>query len=219
MGNWNILLAAAAATVMVAAAPAAYAAVLTPGTGPTAPDVLSFGFGSELDSISGTFTSDLGAGDFTGDYTEAVFSDPDNTFGAGDLTFYITVSSSSSSGNDINRITTSSFAGSQTDVGYLGAPFNIGVAPSTVDRNTAAVVGFNISVAPGGDTDYLTIMTNVMRYTTGNISLASARGAQTVAGFAPAIPEPSTWAMMLLGFAGLGFAGLRRGPRKSVSIA
>jgi hypothetical protein len=26
----------------------------------------------------------------------------------------------------------------------------------------------------------------------------------------PAIPEPSTWAMMLLGFAGLGFAGYRR---------
>jgi len=26
----------------------------------------------------------------------------------------------------------------------------------------------------------------------------------------PTIPEPSTWAMMLLGFAGLGFAGYRR---------
>ncbi len=25
-----------------------------------------------------------------------------------------------------------------------------------------------------------------------------------------AVPEPSTWAMMLLGFAGLGFAGWRR---------
>jgi PEP-CTERM motif len=25
-----------------------------------------------------------------------------------------------------------------------------------------------------------------------------------------AIPEPSTWAMMLLGFAGLGFAGYRQ---------
>jgi hypothetical protein len=24
------------------------------------------------------------------------------------------------------------------------------------------------------------------------------------------VPEPSTWAMMLLGFAGLGFAGYRR---------
>ncbi len=32
------------------------------------------------------------------------------------------------------------------------------------------------------------------------------------------IPEPSTWAMMVLGFAGLGFAGYRRS-RKAVSIA
>ena len=31
-------------------------------------------------------------------------------------------------------------------------------------------------------------------------------------------PEPSTWAMMLLGFAGLGYAGYRRS-RRSVSIA
>ena len=31
------------------------------------------------------------------------------------------------------------------------------------------------------------------------------------------IPEPSTWAMMLLGFAGLGFAGLR-GRRRAISI-
>jgi hypothetical protein len=26
----------------------------------------------------------------------------------------------------------------------------------------------------------------------------------------PAVPEPSTWAMMLAGFAGLGFMGYRR---------
>jgi hypothetical protein len=32
------------------------------------------------------------------------------------------------------------------------------------------------------------------------------------------VPEPSTWAMMLLGFAGLGFAGYRTS-RKAVSIA
>ena len=28
--------------------------------------------------------------------------------------------------------------------------------------------------------------------------------------FSSAVPEPSTWAMMLLGFAGLGFAGYRK---------
>ena len=35
------------------------------------------------------------------------------------------------------------------------------------------------------------------------------------------IPEPSTWAMMLLGFAGLGFAGYRkaRSARTALSAA
>jgi uncharacterized membrane protein len=31
------------------------------------------------------------------------------------------------------------------------------------------------------------------------------------------VPEPSTWAMMLLGLAGLGFAGYRRGRKGSIS--
>jgi hypothetical protein len=33
-----------------------------------------------------------------------------------------------------------------------------------------------------------------------------------------AIPEPSTWVMMLVGFAGLGFAGYRRATRGSVLV-
>jgi hypothetical protein len=33
------------------------------------------------------------------------------------------------------------------------------------------------------------------------------------------VPEPSTWAMMLLGFAGLGYAGLRRRRQSAISVA
>lgn len=33
-----------------------------------------------------------------------------------------------------------------------------------------------------------------------------------------AVPEPSTWAMMLIGFAGLGYAS-RRASRKSAAVA
>jgi hypothetical protein len=32
----------------------------------------------------------------------------------------------------------------------------------------------------------------------------------TVPGISPSVPEPSTWAMMILGFAGLGYMGFRR---------
>jgi PEP-CTERM motif len=38
-----------------------------------------------------------------------------------------------------------------------------------------------------------------------------------ISGIAAAVPEPSTWAMMLLGFAGLGFAF--RQSRRKVSFA
>ena len=35
----------------------------------------------------------------------------------------------------------------------------------------------------------------------------------------PAVPEPSTWAMMLLGFVGLGYAGFRKArARSAISI-
>jgi hypothetical protein len=34
-----------------------------------------------------------------------------------------------------------------------------------------------------------------------------------------AAPEPSTWAMMLLGFAGLGFAGYRRARARAATLA
>jgi hypothetical protein len=51
----------------------------------------------------------------------------------------------------------------------------------------------------------------------GNVGTGEAGGTGTIVG----TPEPSTWAMMLLGFAGLGFAGYRkaRGARAALSAA
>jgi len=36
--------------------------------------------------------------------------------------------------------------------------------------------------------------------------------------YSPTVPEPSTWAMMLLGFAGLGFAGARARAAKEQAV-
>jgi hypothetical protein len=38
-------------------------------------------------------------------------------------------------------------------------------------------------------------------------------------GIAPTIPEPSTWAMMLIGFAGLSYVGWRRANRAKAAAA
>jgi PEP-CTERM motif len=40
-----------------------------------------------------------------------------------------------------------------------------------------------------------------------------------VSATAGAVPEPSTWAMLLLGFAGLGFAGWRRAAKREAALA
>ena len=37
--------------------------------------------------------------------------------------------------------------------------------------------------------------------------------------YSPTVPEPSTWAMMLVGFAGLGFAGYRRARAGRTTLA
>jgi PEP-CTERM motif len=49
----------------------------------------------------------------------------------------------------------------------------------------------------------------------GNAANSGAEG--ITGGDVPTIPEPSTWAMMLLGFAGLGYAGFRKA-RSAISI-
>jgi hypothetical protein len=68
-------------------------------------------------------------------------------------------------------------------------------------------------------TSYLYGITDTLSYTTiGQASgeqftkLFTSANGELIRGvsFAPTVPEPSTWAMMLLGFGGLGFAGYRR---------
>jgi PEP-CTERM motif len=144
--------------------------------------------------------------DFIADLFEAVISDPTNVFGAGDLDFIIVVGNDNDSSHNIERVTTSSFAGFKTDVGYFtGFP---GIPPDTVDRLTASTIGFNFmgGIAPGSDSAQIAIETNATRFTSGFLS-AFNMGSATTTGFAPAVPEPSTWAMIMLGFASLAVAG------------
>jgi PEP-CTERM motif len=79
-----------------------------------------------------------------------------------------------------------------------GSPLTITQMLTNYDLNMMNVMSVNISGVPS-DSGYWVadnIVTNV-----------------------GGVPEPSTWAMMLLGFAGLGFTGFRRGKKSRLEAA
>ena len=86
-------------------------------------------------------------------------------------------------------------------VGSASETFNDTVA--TYTEGTFTFVG------TGSDTISIAAQTNPSEWIVDDVSVTGAAGT---------VPEASTWAMMLLGFAGLGFVGYRR-TRKPRSIA
>jgi hypothetical protein len=76
----------------------------------------------------------------------------------------------------------------------------------------------NVQVGSGSSPDFPPVLPGGLSFTATSITVNVAGdnlavGDQLIldvtAGSAPVVPEPSTWAMMLLGFAGLGFVGYR----------
>ena len=211
----KLVLAASAAFAMVAAAPAAQAIVLDPGaSGP--PDLLSLGAGSTLVANTGSLPFSNIA--FSGTIDEWVYQDTANHFGSGDLTWIIQVVNSPSSSDAIGQVTAGNFATFMTDVGDNGGANG----PDLVDRDTPGhTIGFSWAETGGlvaGDmSDLLLIDTNASRFTTGTLAVINSETSD-LTGYEPSpVPEPATWAMMLIGFAGLGVAGYR-GSRKSAAF-
>ena len=203
----------------------ASADILAPGaTG--APDVLAPG-GTLLASLSGLWTNTTST--MSGTYLTAVYSDPANTFGAGDLDFVYQVTNNANSVDSVGRTTAINFTGFMTDVGFtplgssLGAGFVNGtVIPISVDRSGSGdSIGFSFTppisaaINPGQTSTVLVIETNATNFTSGFYNLIDG-GVTTVAAFEPAaarVPEGS--ALSMLGISGIAVLGAMK--RKFVS--
>jgi len=204
------------------------ASLLAPGT-TLPPDIFSACPNCTLLASlnSGPITVSNGQGiSLTFDVVSAVYTDPSNPFGAGDLDFMYQVTNVS--GNDfIGRVTAGVFSGFMTDVGFTaigselpGGLFVDGtqapqlVSRSTVVPNNGATIGFVYNglapstFAPGTTTTALVIQTDAKNFTTGNVNIIDDVVGSTPA-FEPAsaVPEPGSVALVLTG---IGFLPLMR---------
>jgi hypothetical protein len=144
--------------------------------------------------------------------------------GAG-LDFYYQFVNNASSKNGVERFTASDF--SVIGVGPVNVfqtatafgIFTTGTEKSDyADRTLPGVIAFSFvpngmsKVTPGSTSFIQVIRTNATKYEAGNFGLLDGYGDNAHA-FAPAVPEPETYALMLAGMAMVGFVARRRVPK------
>jgi hypothetical protein len=197
----------ALAVALFAAIGGAHATSLVANVPTTSVDVLSGPFvGTLLDSA----TTLINNASYNGTARTAVYST------ATGLDFLYQFSNNASSLNGIERFTGfdfSSLGSSVVNVFQTGAAFGIFTAGTETadyaDRTTAGVIGINFipngnsKVNPGSTSFTEIIETNATSYTAGNFGLLDGVG-DNATGFATAVPEPESYAMLL---AGLGMIG------------
>ena len=186
-------------------AAAAHATDITPG-GMVAGAPLSFG-GTLVGFVQGS----IAPGTFTANYSEAAYSDPNNTFCTGCIDFVYLIQNTGTAGT-IEHLTGFNYASFLTSVGY--SLFSGAQAPNMVTRTTdGSVIDFNFlgaSNIPAGDySDFLVVQTNASAVTPGLISIEDG-SAGTVAGLAPASPVPEPASFLLLGTGLIGIAGVAK---------
>jgi PEP-CTERM motif len=206
--------------------------IIAGGSG--SPDVFGAGTGTGLTLLASTNQTiqPVPGTSFNATYTEWVYSDTSGTVSASGgsaglcqncLDFFIEVSNAGPGVEE--HITTASFAGFSTDVGYSSvgvtsgpAAQPAGIIPNLVDRSSdGSVVDFNYTttnVTSGENTVLLEIQTNATSFIAGTVSVQDGTSGFN-AGFAPtSAPEPGTMVLFGLGFIGLGMAKFR-GNQKS----
>jgi hypothetical protein len=211
-----------AAAIAMAAVPAH--ASLVPLTNA---DLTGQGIGAQTTVLTlqspGSTTTESGGVNFNG----TVFGDAKT--GASQSTTFTFAQLGISSANQLALIVNLSEPGSENppSVGpytiSLNAFSSTGTPLGTFSGSGSQLIQINGGVGGSGivfglDAPQATTLNNLL-LTPGNevftvsASFGNAQGGLDViqaAGITAAVPEPSTWAMMLLGFAGLGFMGYRR---------
>lgn len=217
----SIVVAGAMSTVAGATAAHAYTTGCQPPPTPTsstttcAPDQLAL---SSTATRVATQATGEQTGSASGDtlvwtFWEDVYSDPNNVFCHGCLTWIVKIANDTGSNDSIERVTISNFSGFEADLGILtdasGNPasepsppqgvdtVSPALAPGTIAPNlaersaSATTLGWEFTstnIAPNQSTVLLEAETNATQYTAGTVTVQDGI-ASYQAGYAPALPE------------------------------
>ena len=186
---------------LAAAAAAMIAFFAVPGSALADPTPVSINYTGNITGVNTTYSLPYDVPvQFTG------FSTAED-FASGDVTI---TNFSAIYGSDVNNYGTglATFNGSLLNIvaGLPGNLINITFNISPVQRSDTA---FN--------TDYHATLSGFSTGAFGNATITGGSG--TLRGFLPAVPEPATWAMMLLGFAVVGTAIRRQRPKTLLKFA
>jgi hypothetical protein len=95
-----------------------------------------------------------------------------------------------------------------------------GSSPNLTIYDALGLGGYgNFGLTPGQSNTIVDFALNGAAVSALNGDIANGDKYFAVGGTLNAVPEPSTWALMLLGFAGLGFAGYRRAKKSRTPVA